>query len=606
VHSRAAQLEKLENKIEYLVNALSSQPGHSLLPLGQPSPPLSQGRSTDGSLSARRYEVLETLCADMEAESPEDSQASNDETLTSGPGTFNGSNISSMMAPVDQEYVRSIGVTIEEAEVLFDRYKRLMAHALPFCAFPPGVTALELWNKKRLLLHAIVTVAYFHDLAKQQALVRGLMRDISERVLLNNEKNVGIIQAILVFVGWYHPHVFWGQQVTNLLHIAIAMTIDLGIDRSPNQCQTDFKTATARAVHGSALITKAFSAEEYRALTGVFYLTSMLSSSFKKIDALSYTKFMDDAVKTLEENREYESDLFLVQIVRVQHLAEDLHTTETPSAPMQMYVKAFDADLTRLKQNDPNPNPENNVLLQLQYLTAEILVWELSLIDLQENKTNPLRSHLDDIYHCLDAIKRFIDIFFSISPNEYLLLPFSFFGQFAHAFIVLTKIASLELDGWDVKNMHQFLNFMDVIGRAADNFEAAGKSSPDGLKVNNDVFSKWGHRVRWMKSVYEAKYNPPQSSSATPASDLLCRRDMQEAMQCLEQRGAGLPVPQNLQPQQPTPPIDLQATPQSSDVLSADFFNYLDNDFWNSFPAGYDLGFNDINPNIISPAYNGS
>lgn len=82
-----------------------------------------------------------------------------------------------------------------------------MAPGLPFVVVPDEVTAQQLYEQKPFLLHAITTVTYFHDLPQQQMMVKHLMRDVSERVLMNNEKNVGILQGILVFVAWYHPHV---------------------------------------------------------------------------------------------------------------------------------------------------------------------------------------------------------------------------------------------------------------------------------------------------------------------------------------------------------------------------------------------------------------
>lgn len=92
----------------------------------------------------------------------------------------------------------TLGVTMDEAEVLLDRWRRLMAYAIPFVVIPSDVTARWLYSTKPLLLHAIVTVTYFHNLSKQQLMVRQLMRDISERILINNEKNIGILQGLLV------------------------------------------------------------------------------------------------------------------------------------------------------------------------------------------------------------------------------------------------------------------------------------------------------------------------------------------------------------------------------------------------------------------------
>lgn len=197
---------------------------------------------------------------------------------------------------------------------------------------------------------------------------------------------------------------------------------------------------------------------------------------------------MEECLEHLEQAREYDSDVFLVQMVRVQRVIETIHTTDTPNAPSRIYIKAFQADIERLRRADPCK--EDHIFLALQYLTAEILMWELSLNDLQDNKTHTLSNHLRDLYNCVASIKRFLDVYFMIPSSAYLLLPFSVFGQFAHAFIVLTKLASLEVDGWDLKALNDQLSFSSVIDECAVRFEEASHATPDGLAINNDSFTK--------------------------------------------------------------------------------------------------------------------
>ena len=452
-----------------------------------------------------------------------------------------------------------------------------MAHGNPFVVVPANTTAQQLYAQKPVLLHSIVVVAYFHDLPRQQVLVKQLMRNISERVLMNNEKSIEILQGILVFVTWYHPHIFWNQQVTNLLHLAMAMTIDLGIDRPPQNCG-DFKHGTVKAVHGSSLIPRVPNMDEHRVLAGCFYLTSMLASSFKKIDAMPWTKHLDNGLRIIEHSAEVESDFFLVQITRLQHLIEESSTMESQSAPMSMYVKAFNVDLERLRQSDKCQDP-TNTFLRMQYMTSQILVWELSLTDLQENKSTPLRSHLEDLYQLVKAISAFLDVYFSIPISQYLTVPFSTYAQFAHAFIVLIKIASLEVDGWDMKAIHDDLNFSTVIEEAANRFEGAMSSAPDGLKVNNECFTKWAQRVRWMKQVYEAKFMPDDIKGHEQSDALRAHLKEDPPENMGEYAAAGAQ-------QQATPP---------DDILSGDFFNYLDENFWQSFAGDFDLGFPEMN-----------
>ena len=41
-------------------------------------------------------------------------------------------------------------------------------------------------------------------------------------------------------------------------------------------------------------------------------------------------------------------------------------------------------------------------------------------------------------------------------------------------------------------------------------------SNPDGLKVNNESFTKWAQRIRWLKQVYEAKFMPEETKNDEP------------------------------------------------------------------------------------------
>lgn len=472
--------------------------------------------------------------------------------------------------------LESLGISLPEAEILLDRYKRLMSSGMPFVPIPSAANARHLHSTKPMLLQAITVVAYFHDLPRQRDLVKHLMRNISERILMNNEKSIDLLQAILVFVAWYHPHLFQAQQITNLMHLAIAMSIDLGLNRPPQNCG-DFKQTSNRAVHGvSCTDQKIASLEEHRILAGCFYLTSMIATSFKKIDAVPWTSYLENALGVLEQRAEYETDAFLVQMTRVQHLMEELTSNESPSAPVQMYIKTFKFDLERLQENS-RCDDQDHILLRMQHLISEVMIWELCLIDVQEKQTTPLRSHLDGLYSLVKAIRAFVDEYFTLPNTSYLTVPFSYYAQFAHAFIVLIKLASLDIEGWDMKAINDELNFTEFLDRCAARFEDAQLATPDGMKINNDSFNKWGARVRWMKSMFESKFLP-EAEKGEDRSDALRTPGGPPTSQYTEATPASTT-------QQPTPP---------DDVLSGDFFNYLDENFWQSFAGDFDLGYPDM------------
>lgn len=105
----------------------------------------------------------------------------------------------------------------------------------------------------------------------------------------------------------------------------------------------------------------------------------------------------------LESTREAESDLFLVQMVRLQRVIETIHTTDSPSAPARLYVKAYQADIERLRKADRCP--EENIFLHMQYLIAELHIAELALAGLAEQKGASLSGRLEDLHRCVEALK---------------------------------------------------------------------------------------------------------------------------------------------------------------------------------------------------------
>lgn len=110
-----------------------------------------------------------------------------------------------------------------------------------------------------------------------------------------------------------------------------------------------------------------------------------------------------DWQKSLETARETESDLLLVQMVRTQRVIESIHTTDNPNAPARLYVKAYQADIERLKR--ANPFPDENVFLRMQYSIADLHMTELTLADLAESKGASLSGRLEDLHNCVEALK---------------------------------------------------------------------------------------------------------------------------------------------------------------------------------------------------------
>lgn len=90
-------------------------------------------------------------------------------------------------------------------------------------------------------------------------------------------------------------------------------------------------------------------------------------------------------------------------MVRVQRVIETIHTTESTRAPSRLYVKAYQADIERLREADRCS--EENIFLHMQYLVADMHIAELALVDIGESKGVSLSGRLEDLHYCVEALK---------------------------------------------------------------------------------------------------------------------------------------------------------------------------------------------------------
>lgn len=155
----------------------------------------------------------------------------------------------------------------------------------------------------------------------------------------------------------YHFHVFVNPQMTNLLQLAMALVVDLGLNRKPaSESDPKFVAFTPRIAHGKTVVghSAVSTPDERRALAGTYYLYSMISTSFSRLDSLRYSTQMEECCRALEKAAERPSDETLCQLVRLQKMIEDIgngspdETMESGSldiCPLSIYIKAWNTEL---------------------------------------------------------------------------------------------------------------------------------------------------------------------------------------------------------------------------------------------------------------------
>ena len=375
-----------------------------------------------------------------------------------------------------------------EVENLLGRYRTLMAPHMPFVsehALPTTASS----NTSPLVLKAIVAVAHFHDTPTQKILVEELVQHIISRVLTSAEKSLEFLQALLILCTWYNPHIFTSSSHTSLLHLCMALTTDLTIDRDPMSCEMAHLVAATKSC-GIPQPSNTISDEEMRAVLGVFWVASTVFTSFRKTDVPSWTPWLQQCLDTLRKTGLNSDNLLigLVQSQKIMHQAMSPSLFHVPEAQQTSLDSITSAGTT-------TANNLTQTLLSLQHSCALIAIWEPSF---------PTHD-LNGIWTCVSALTSYLTLYTSLPISSYPTLPFTIFAQFAYVFVVMVRASSTNFDGFDGTLLRELIDFEQVMEQAAEKYEGVVRLEVDGVRVRNEGFAEWGKKCRWAKMFYGMK-----------------------------------------------------------------------------------------------------
>jgi hypothetical protein len=168
------------------------------------------------------------------------------------------------------------------ADTLLSAFKRVHSTYFPFVIVAPQTDAATLRTQSPVLFLAIMTTCLEGDHILQRRLGVELKKILCERVMIGNERDLGLLQSLLVLVAWNHFHFNpMCKQLFMLLQMAIGLLTDLDLDRCPahrdqrvasHLCLTT--STPSQLGQGKYPVQCRRSSAEIRALLGCFYLCS--------------------------------------------------------------------------------------------------------------------------------------------------------------------------------------------------------------------------------------------------------------------------------------------------------------------------------------------
>lgn len=116
---------------------------------------------------------------------------------------YRGAARSQALAPADSvEIIPGFTITFYEADRALNLYRSLYAPCFPFVTIPVMVTAYELFERSPFLFRTIVSVTTPQSPAMQADYKIWFRHYIAEHVVINNERRLEVLQALLVHVAW--------------------------------------------------------------------------------------------------------------------------------------------------------------------------------------------------------------------------------------------------------------------------------------------------------------------------------------------------------------------------------------------------------------------
>lgn len=122
-----------------------------------------------------------------------------------------------------------------EADLLLQKWRDFKAPQFPFVPLPADINAVTLQQQSPFLLLTILTACLEDDLPRQKEYESEVKAIISSKIIMRNERNVDLLQGLLVHSAWYQYHSqSMHSQAYTFLQVALMMAVDLDLDKDGN------------------------------------------------------------------------------------------------------------------------------------------------------------------------------------------------------------------------------------------------------------------------------------------------------------------------------------------------------------------------------------
>ncbi|KAF6844818.1 tRNA processing endoribonuclease [Colletotrichum musicola] len=391
------------------------------------------------------------------------------------------------------------GLTWAQAVVVLNDFRELYAPNFPFVLIKPSTTPQELLSEKPFLFRAIMLVAVPLPRSRATKIQHEVMAYLGQRMLLEEEASLEILQGILVIVMWADIKYFYDKQITRLVYLALGYAHSLGITRIPlsvleangRAAQPDdcfaAKLASSMAQHHTL--------EEQRAFLGLFCAVTVNSNQFARRNPLLQQNggggggvglYLDICCENLSRSGRG-GDATAARMVRFFQASgriAEIFGSFANRATGETYSTLFEAQATAVRrevdkigeQVDPGDPLQSH--LWMQYNSVLVQLYEPAT---KAATSSPLH-RTSCLLDCLSAARAYFDALTALPPERFLYRTSAFISHAQTAVTATTRLLALEVEGWDLESARAALDFLDVVERLTGLFRGAAAAGRERMR----------------------------------------------------------------------------------------------------------------------------
>ncbi|KAK9367092.1 hypothetical protein V1509DRAFT_194602 [Lipomyces kononenkoae] len=400
--------------------------------------------------------------------------------------------------------------TQEDANQYLKDFRTQKLEHFAFLSIDPATSSDELRQERPFLWLCIMAISC-PSTSDQIRLGNGIRQIVSQKVVINGERNLDLLLGIMIFVGWAQYQVHSGPLLTVFTQLALSLLYDLELHTSVG---TDSAlTFGWWARHSKFAIPTTRTMEHRRAALGCFLLNSITVPSHRKQDRLHWTPYLEECLQIMEEKLEYPTDERFVHQIRIQLIANKavpypIHNGNLASAEnitmSNLYIKGLKLEILEAKSKIP-AHLINDMILMTQLHYVEVMVNDVALTNAITVCPDEGSFRVEYLSACLNSLKTWFDLFFQYHPSVYTRFSWSTFEQMKYCFFMLGRLSTLEDPAWDKRLVQNTFDILRVLQQLASNLRQVKPLT--GLQIDGvmeDVFTKFYRQVVSLQSWWES------------------------------------------------------------------------------------------------------